>query len=175
MLKRIEPYISNEELMKSIDSLSVKLNEEYKGKSPVFIIILKGAFMFASELVKRIDTPLNIDFMTISSYGDSTTSSGNVRIEEDIKINIEDRHVLIVEDIVDTGQTIAKIKEKLLVNNPKSIKLATLLDKPSRRIVHIKPDYSCFEIEDRFVVGFGLDYKQLYRNLPYIGILTEVE
>ncbi|MDD3802963.1 MAG: hypoxanthine phosphoribosyltransferase [bacterium] len=175
MREKIEEYISNENLMKEIEKLAAKLNEDYKDRNPVFVIILKGAFIFAAELIKRINTPLNVDFMVISSYGDSTRSSGNVRIEEDIRINIENRDVIIVEDIVDTGQTIVKIKEKLSVNNPKSLKLATLLNKPSRRVTEIVPDYSCFEIEDKFVVGFGLDYRQFYRNLPYIGILTEVE
>jgi hypoxanthine phosphoribosyltransferase len=175
MSEKIEVYIKHDEIMSAIDDMAVKLNEEYKDKFPVFIVILKGAFMFASELVKRMDTPLNIDFMVISSYGSSTTSSGNVRIEEDIKINIENRHVIIIEDIIDTGQTIEKIKRKLTVNNPLSLKLVSLLDKPSRRIVKENPDYSCFQIEDKFVVGFGLDYNQMYRNLPYIGILTEVK
>ncbi|HAV92051.1 TPA: hypoxanthine phosphoribosyltransferase [candidate division WOR-3 bacterium] len=175
MSEKIEVYIKHDEIMSAIDDMAIKLNEEYKDKFPVFIVILKGAFMFASELVKRMNTPLNIDFMVISSYGSSTTSSGNVRIEEDIKINIENRHVIIIEDIIDTGQTIEKVKQKLSVNNPLSLKLVSLLDKPSRRIVKENPDYSCFQIEDKFVVGFGLDYNQMYRNLPYIGILTEVK
>ena len=175
MLEKVETYIEHDEIMKAIDKLAGELNNEYKEKFPVFIVILKGAFMFASELMKRMECPLNVDFMVISSYGSSTVSSGNVRIEEDVKINIENRHVVIIEDIIDTGQTIAKIKQKLSVNNPASIKLATLLDKPSRRITAIDPDYRCFEIEDKFVVGFGLDYNQMYRNLPYIGILTEVK
>jgi len=172
---KVEEYISHEKLISEIERLAGKLDEDYEGKKPVFIVILKGAFIFASELIKRIKTPLNVDFMVISSYGDSTSSSGNVRIEEDIKTNIEGRHVIIVEDIVDTGQTIEKIKQKLSVNNPASLKLVSMLDKPSRRAVEIEPDYACFEIEDKFVVGFGLDYRQYYRNLPYIGILTEVE
>ena len=120
-----------------------------------------------------MNIPLNVDFMVISSYGDNTESSGIVRIEEDMSLNIENRHVVIIEDIIDTGTTLNYLRKKIKANNPKSLKIVTLLDKPSRRKVDLKADYSCFEIEDYFVVGFGLDYEQFYRNLPYVGIISE--
>ncbi len=171
--KKINILINEEQLNERISSLADKLQKEYKDKNPVFIIILKGAFVFASHLLLKINIPLNIDFMVISSYGNKTQSSGNVRIEEDMTINIENRHVIIVEDIIDTGTTLNFLKNKILTNNPESLKIITLLDKPDRRKVDLKADHSCFEIDDLFVVGFGLDYAQYYRNLPYVGVLTE--
>ncbi len=173
MEKNIKVLISREEIDKKISQLSKTLEKEYNNKNPIFIVILKGAFIFASELLLKLDIPLNIDFMVISSYGNSTESSGTVRIEEDINIDIKDRHVVVVEDIIDTGITLRYLKDKLIANEPKSLKIVTLLDKPSRRKAEIDPDYNCFEIEDYFVVGFGLDYAQYYRNLPYIGVLME--
>lgn len=175
MQKKIEVYISDKEIEKQTDALAIKLKNEYFDKDPILIVILKGAFVFAGKLILKLDFPLSVDFMVIKSYDDSTESSGMIRIEEDITINIENRHVIVIEDIVDTGQTVNVLMKKLQTNNPKSLKLATLLDKPSRRKVDVVPDFSCFEIEDKFVVGFGLDYAQQYRNLPFIGILTEVK
>jgi len=173
MSKKISTLIDEDELNKAITGLASRLEEEYRGKDPVFIIILKGAFVFASRLLLKMDIQLNVDFMVISSYGNRKISSGIVRIEEDLTINIEDRHVVIVEDIIDTGTTLSFLKKKMLANNPKSLKIITLLDKPSRRKTELIPDHSCFEIEDRFVVGFGLDHAQYYRNLPFVGILME--
>ncbi|MDY6786937.1 MAG: hypoxanthine phosphoribosyltransferase [candidate division WOR-3 bacterium] len=173
MSKKISTLIDEDELNKAITALASRLEEEYRGKAPVFIVILKGAFVFASRLLLKMDIQLNVDFMVISSYGSRKVSSGIVRIEEDLTINIEDRHVVIVEDIIDTGTTLSFLKKKVLANNPKSLKIITLLDKPSRRKTELIPDHSCFEIEDRFVVGFGLDHAQYYRNLPFVGILME--
>ncbi|MEO0237028.1 MAG: hypoxanthine phosphoribosyltransferase [candidate division WOR-3 bacterium] len=169
----VEIFITEDEIKKKIDELAKILNEEYKDKKPVFIVILKGAFIFAANLITKLNFPLNVDFMIISSYEGEKTSSGKVRIEEDISIDIEGRDVVVVEDIIDTGLTYKHLKLKLLANSPKSLKLVTLLDKKCKRKVEENPDYSCFVIDDHFVVGYGLDYKQMYRNLPYIGILKE--
>lgn len=171
--KKIDVLISEEQLEEKITELASKLERDYKDKHPVFLVILKGAFVFASKLLLKMDIDMNIDFMVISSYGDKTESTGIVRIEEDMTINIENRDVVIIEDIIDTGTTLSFLKKKILANNPESLKIITLLDKPKRRKVELVPDHSCFEIEDLFVVGFGLDYAQYYRNLPFVGILTE--
>ncbi|MFO8062714.1 MAG: hypoxanthine phosphoribosyltransferase [bacterium] len=173
MSEKISKLIDEDELNKSITGLASQLDDEYRGKDPIFIVILKGAFVFASRLLLKMDIRLNVDFMVISSYGSRKVSSGIVRIEEDLTINIEERHVVIVEDIIDTGTTLSFLKKKVLANNPKSLKIITLLDKPSRRKTELIPDHACFEIEDHFVVGFGLDHAQYYRNLPYVGILME--
>ncbi len=171
--KKIKVLIDEKQINDKIIELAGKLSEEYKNSNPIFIIVLKGAFVFASHLLLKMNIPLNVDFMVISSYGDSTESSGIVRIEEDMSLNIENRHVVIIEDIIDTGTTLNYLRKKIKANNPKSLKIVTLLDKPSRRKVDLEVDYSCFEIEDYFVVGFGLDYAQFYRNLPYVGIISE--
>lgn len=171
--KKIDVLISEQQLENKICELAGDLENEYRDRKPIFLVILKGAFVFASRLLLKMDIPMNIDFMVISSYGDRTETSGIVRIEEDMTINIENRNVVIIEDIIDTGTTLNFLKKKILANNPKSLKIITLLDKPERRKVELIPDHSCFEIEDLFVVGFGLDYAQYYRNLPYVGVLTE--
>ena len=171
--KKIKVLIDEKKINDKIIELAGKLSEEYKNSNPIFIVVLKGAFVFASHLLLKMNIPLNVDFMVISSYGDNTESSGIVRIEEDMSLNIENRHVVIIEDIIDTGTTLNYLRKKIKANNPKSLKIVTLLDKPSRRKVDLKADYSCFEIEDYFVVGFGLDYEQFYRNLPYVGIISE--
>ncbi len=171
--RKIKVLIDEKKINDKIIELAGKLSEEYKNSNPIFIVVLKGAFVFASHLLLKMNIPLNVDFMVISSYGDNTESSGIVRIEEDMSLNIENRHVVIIEDIIDTGTTLNYLRKKIKANNPKSLKIVTLLDKPSRRKVDLKADYSCFEIEDYFVVGFGLDYEQFYRNLPYVGIISE--
>jgi len=173
MSKKVNEMISAERIEKAITEVASAISVDYRDKDPVFIVILKGAFVFASKLLLKLDFPLNIDFMIISSYGSSKSTSGNVRIEEDITINIENRHVVILEDIIDTGTTMKYLLQKLNANNPKSVKIATLLDKPSRRVCKIEADYRCFEIPDEFVVGFGLDHAQYYRNLPFIGTVME--
>lgn len=173
MQKKIVEMISSEKIEEAVERMAEELTKEYFDKDPVFIVILKGAFVFATHLLLKLNFPLNVDFMIISSYGDSRETSGNVRIEEDITINIENRHVVILEDIIDTGTTLKYLVQKLEANNPKSLKIAALLDKPSRRVCTIDADYRCFEIPNSFVVGFGLDDAQYYRNLPYIGTVTE--
>lgn len=164
--------IDEESLSLKIKQLAKTLNEHYEDKDELILIcILKGSVMFMAELAKHLNIETKMEFMSVSSYEDNTYSSGNVKILMDLDIDIKDREVLIVEDIIDTGFTLKKIKETLLRREPKDLKIITLLDKPERREVDIKPDFTGFKIPNEFVVGFGLDYDQLYRNLPYIGIL----
>ncbi len=169
----IETLITKEMIDEKIDKLAKILNEEYKEKRPVFIVILKGAFIFAANLLTKLTMDLRVDFMVLSSYLGERNSSGKVRIEEDISIDIDDEDVVVIEDIIDTGLTYKTLKKKLLANSPRSLKLVTLLDKRSKRNVDENPDFTCFVIDDLFVVGYGLDYKQRYRNLPYIAVLKE--
>lgn len=164
--------IDEESLSLKIKQLAKTLNEHYADKDELILIcILKGSVMFMAELAKHLNIETKMECMSVSSYEDNTYSSGNVKILMDLDIDIKDREVLIVEDIIDTGFTLKKIKETLLRREPKDLKIITLLDKPERREVDIKPDFTGFKIPNEFVVGFGLDYDQLYRNLPYIGIL----
>lgn len=164
--------IDEESLSLKIRQMAKNLNEYYADKDELILIcILKGSVMFMSELAKHLDIETKMEFMSVSSYEDNTYSSGNVKILMDLDIDIKDKEVLIVEDIIDTGFTLKKIKETLLRREPRDLKIITLLDKPERREVEIKPDFTGFKIPNEFVVGFGLDYNQLYRNLPYIGIV----
>lgn len=164
--------IDEESLSLKIRQMAKTLNDYYADKDELILIcILKGSVMFMSELAKHLDIETKMEFMSVSSYEDNTYSSGNVKILMDLDIDIKDKEVLIVEDIIDTGFTLKKIKETLLRREPKDLKIITLLDKPERREVEIKPDFTGFKIPNEFVVGFGLDYNQLYRNLPYIGIV----
>ncbi len=163
--------ITREEIGKAIKKMGETIARDYAGKEPVLIGILKGAVLFFSDLIREIDLPLKTEFMAISSYGSSTKTSGVVRILKDLDRDILNQDVLIVEDIVDTGLTLSYLKRALLERGPASIKIVTLLDKPARRRVELAPDYSCFEIPDAFVVGYGLDYDEKYRNLPDIGVL----
>jgi len=166
-----EILIGAEELQAKIAELGRQISEDYRGRDPLLICLLRGAVVFLSDLIRAIDIPLEMDFMAISSYGDSTESSGVVRLMMDLKSNITGRDVLIVEDIVDTGRTLAYMLENLQTRRPADIKVCALLSKPSRREVQVKLDYLGFEIPDRFVVGYGLDYAENYRNLPFIGVL----
>ena len=166
-----EILIGAEELQAKIAELGRQISEDYRGRDPLLICLLRGAVVFLSDLIRAIDIPLEMDFMAISSYGASTESSGVVRLVMDLKSNITGRNVLIVEDIVDTGRTLAYMLENLQTRRPADIKVCTLLSKPSRREVQVKLDYLGFEIPDRFVVGYGLDYAENYRNLPFIGVL----
>lgn len=164
--------IDEESLNLKIKQLAKTLNEYYADKDELILVcILKGSVMFMAELAKYLDIETKMEFMSVSSYEDNTYSSGNVKILMDLDIDIKDKEVLIVEDIIDTGFTLKKIKKTLLRREPKDLKIITLLDKPERREVEIKPDFTGFKIPNEFVVGFGLDYNQLYRNLPYIGIV----
>jgi hypoxanthine phosphoribosyltransferase len=163
--------ITREEIGQAIKKMGETIARDYAGKEPVMIGILKGAVLFFSDLIREIDLPLKTEFMAISSYGSSTKTSGVVRILKDLDRDILDQDVLIVEDIVDTGLTLSYLKRALLERSPASIKIVTLLDKPARRRVELTPDYCCFSIPDAFVVGYGLDYDEKYRNLPDIGVL----
>ncbi|MPW27181.1 hypoxanthine phosphoribosyltransferase [Alkalibaculum sp. M08DMB] len=174
MRKDIKEILINEvTLQRRIDELGVEITKDYEGKNPLIICVLKGAVLFMADLVQRIDTTLEMDFMAISSYGDSTKTSGQVRILKDLEKSVENRDILIVEDIVDSGLTLAYIINLLRERNANSIKVCTLLEKPARRVAQVKMDYIGFEVPDEFVVGYGLDYAERYRNLPYIGILKE--
>lgn len=164
--------VTKEEIHKAVAELGKKITEDFKGKDPVFIGILKGAVVFYADLMREIDLPLRTDFMAVSSYGNATKSSGVVRVLKDLDRDITGKDVLIVEDIVDSGVTLSYLKQLLLGRGAASISIVTLLDKPARRRVDLKADYFCFEIPDEFVVGYGLDYDELYRNLPDIGVLS---
>jgi hypoxanthine phosphoribosyltransferase len=166
-----EVLIGAEELQAKVAELGQQISEDYRGRNPLLICILRGAVLFLSDLIRATDIPLEMDFMAISSYGDSTESSGVVRLVMDLKSNITGRNVLIVEDVVDTGRTLAYILDNLQTRRPADIKVCALLSKPSRREVEIKLDYLGFEVPDEFVVGYGLDYAENYRNLPFIGVL----
>lgn len=158
-----------------IATVAARISEDYAGKQVHLICVLKGGAFFMCELAKRITVPVSLDFMSVSSYGADTKSSGVVRIVKDLDESLTDKEVLIVEDIVDSGRTLSYLKEMLMSRGPKSIRICTLLDKPSRRVKAVKVDYTCFSIPDEFVVGYGLDYDQRYRNLPYIGVVEGVD
>ena len=164
---------SEEQLKKRIAELGKQLSEDYRDLKPTMVCILKGAVLFYTDLVRAMDIPLTMDFMAVSSYGNSTKSSGEVEIRKDLSTSIEGKHVVIVEDIVDSGFTLSYLTRMLESRGAKSIKLCTLLDKPSRRApgVTLQAGYSGFQVGNEFVVGFGLDYAEFYRNLPYIGVL----
>ncbi|MDO5436549.1 MAG: hypoxanthine phosphoribosyltransferase [Clostridia bacterium] len=164
--------LTREEIAEKVREIGKKITEDYQGKEPVMICILKGASVFFTDLIREIALPLTTDFMSISSYGSSTKSSGVVRVLKDLDRNILDKDVIIVEDIVDSGTTLCYLKQMLAGRGPRSLKIAALLDKPDgRRGNDLKVDYWCFNIPDKFVVGYGLDYDEKYRNLPDIGIL----
>lgn len=163
--------ISEEEIAKRVKELGKQLTEDYKGKELLVVGILKGCMLFLSDLVRTIDLPLTLDFMVVSSYGATTKSSGVVRIVKDLEREIEGKDVLIVEDIVDTGLTLSYLVENFKARNPKSVKVCSLLDKPDRRKAQVDIQYIGFKIPDEFVVGYGLDYGENYRNLPFVCVL----
>ncbi len=163
--------LGQEQLQGRIRELGNQISRDYQGEELLLICVLKGSILFTADLMRTINTKVRVDFISISSYGDSTKSSGVVRLVKDVDSDISGQHVLIVEDIVDTGLTLNYLRESLEVRNPASLKICSLLSKPSRRKVEVAVDYLGFEIEDHFVVGYGLDYRGLYRNLPYIGEL----
>lgn len=171
MSEKISVLIPEEEIRKRIAEVGAQLSRDYEGEEVLMICILRGGVFFACELAKHLTVPVSMDFMCVSSYGSGTVSSGRVKIIKDLDENIEGKHLLIAEDIVDSGNTLSTLIKILQVRKPASIRLCTLLDKPERRVVDIKADYSCFEIPDKFVVGYGLDYNQHYRNLPYVGVV----
>ncbi|SDY94675.1 hypoxanthine phosphoribosyltransferase [Thermoactinomyces sp. DSM 45891] len=168
-----EVLISEEKIQSKVKELGKLLSDEYANTLPLCVGILKGAAPFMADLTRAISIPLEMDFMAVSSYGASTKSSGVVRILKDLDSSVEGRDVLIMEDIIDTGLTLSYLIELLKGRNAKSVKVVTLLNKPARRKVDLVPDYCGYEIPDEFVIGYGLDYREIYRNLPYIGILKE--
>ncbi len=179
MKKTIQPlkehlqsvYLTEEQIQGKVKEAAAWPDSKFEGKTPLAVSVLKGSVMFFCDLVRAMKTPVQIDFMTISSYGSSSDSSGMPKIVMDLAASVEGRDVILVEDIVDSGHTLKKMRELLNGRGAKSFTVVTLLDKPARRQVDIKADYSCFEIENEFIVGYGLDYAQQYRNLPYIAIL----
>lgn len=165
--------VSHDEITEAAKKLGAQLTKDYAGKNPILVGILKGSIPFMAELVKHIDTHIEMDFMMVSSYHGETASSGVINIKQDVTQDIKGRHVLFVEDIIDTGQTLKNLRDMFKEREAASVKIATLLDKPEGRVVEIEADYTCFTIPNEFVVGYGLDYKENYRNLPYIGVLKE--
>ncbi|BFL48552.1 hypoxanthine phosphoribosyltransferase [Lactonifactor longoviformis] len=171
MSEKVHVLLSEEEVEKRIREIGEQISRDYEGRSVHLICVLKGGVFFTCELAKRLKIPVSLDFMSVSSYGDDTKSSGVVRIVKDLDEPLEGKDVLIVEDIIDSGRTLSYLMEVLRQRGPKSLKLCTLLDKPERRVRDVQVDYVCFNIPDEFVVGYGLDYAQKYRNLPYIGVV----
>ena len=166
-----EVLIDEQAIAAKVRELGTAIADDYRTKDLVLVSILKGALPFLADLMRQMPIPLALDFLEVSSYGEATESSGNVRILKDLAKSIEGRDVVVVEDILDTGQTLSYVIEHLRSKQPASVRLCTLLDKPARRIVPIQIDYRGFEIPDKFVVGYGLDYAERYRNLPFIGVL----
>ena len=175
MTERVSIFIDQQTLEGKIAEVAAQINKDYAGRSIHLICILKGSSFFACQLAKHLTIPTTIDFMSISSYGSGTVSSGIVRLSKDLDEPVEGKHVLIVEDIIDSGRTLAHLKNLLSTRKPASLSICTLLDKPDRRVLEIDADYTCFQIPDKFVVGYGLDYDQKYRNLPFIGVVEFVE
>lgn len=168
-----EILVTEEEINEKVKELGKQITEDYKDKNLMLVGILKGAVMFMSDLAKNIDIPVLMDFMAVSSYGKSSTSTGIVRLIKDLECNIDDKDILIVEDIIDTGLTLSYLTDNLRKRGAKSVKIVTLLDKPERRKANVPVDYSGFFVPDDFVVGYGIDYAEKYRNLPYVAALKE--
>ncbi len=168
-----EILIDENSLQAKVKELGAKIAEDYKGKDLLLICVLKGAVVFVSDLMKRINLPLEIDFMAVSSYGCDTKSSGVVRILKDLDKGVEGKHILIVEDIIDSGLTLSYLIENLKARCPESVEICTILDKPNRRTANINIKYTGFQVPDEFVIGYGLDYAEKYRNLPYVAVLKE--
>lgn len=171
MAEHIRALLSEEEVDARIQAIGSQISQDYAGRQVHLVCVLKGGSFFLCELAKRISVPVSIDFMSVSSYGKDTKSSGVVKIVKDLDESIKDRDVIVVEDIVDSGRTLSYLMEMLGGRNPASLRLCTLLDKPDRRVVDVDVHYTGFQIPDEFVVGYGLDYDQKYRNLPYIGVV----
>ncbi len=171
MAEHVRVLLAEEDVDRRIQEIGDQISKDYDGKQIHLICVLKGGSFFMCELAKRITVPVSLDFMSVSSYGSATKSSGVVKIVKDLDEPLKDLDVLVVEDIVDSGRTLSYLLEMLKDRGPKSVKLCTLLDKPERRVVDVHVDYTCFQIPDEFVVGYGLDYDQRYRNLPYIGVV----
>lgn len=164
-------FFTEEEIQEKVSALGAQISRDFEGKNPLFVGVLKGCFVFMSDLMRHVTIPCTMDFMAVSSYKGGTTTTGAVEIQKDLSQNIEGRHIIMVEDILDSGMTLSYLQNYLANRNPASITIATLMDKPSRRKAPVYARYSCFEVPDAFVVGYGLDYDERYRNLPYIGVL----
>ena len=171
MSERIKQLISEEEIDAKIKEIGEQITKDYNGEEVVLVCVLRGGSFFMCELAKRINLPVSIDFISASSYGSGTQSSGHIKIKKDLEDSIEGKNVIVIEDIIDTGRTLSHLMEFLGSRQPKSLALCTLLDKPDRRVVEVKVDYNCFTVPDFFIVGYGLDYDQKYRNLPFIGVV----
>ena len=171
MAERVEVMLSEEEVDRRIQEIGEQISKDYAGKQVHLVCVLKGGSFFLCELAKRITVPVSLDFMSVSSYGGDTKSSGVIKIVKDLDEPLRDKDVIVVEDIVDSGRTLSYLLDMLKARGPKSMALCTLLDKPSGRKVDLEPDYTCFTIPAAFVVGFGLDYEDYYRNLPFVGVL----
>lgn len=163
--------LSEEQIAKRVKEVAAQLDRLYEGRRPLVVCILKGSVVFFSDLIRHMTTPLELDFMAVSSYGAGTESTGRLKVTKDLTTDIAGRDVLIVEDIIDSGNTLYNLKKMLISRAPASVNIVTLLDKPERREAPMEPEYTCFVIEDEFVVGYGMDYAEEYRNLPYIGVL----
>lgn len=166
-----EVLFSEEQLDRRVREIAAQIEKDYEGKEIMLISVLRGSFVFMADLCRRIDLPCTLDFMSVSSYGKGTSSSGQVQITKDLSSDISGKHIIVVEDILDSGNTLSYLLKLLEQRNPASIRLCTLLDKPERRVKQVEVHYSGFTIPDAFVVGYGLDYAEKYRNMPYIGIL----
>ncbi|MCI8341929.1 MAG: hypoxanthine phosphoribosyltransferase [Firmicutes bacterium] len=175
MVEKIDVLISKEEIDAKINSVASAIEKDYEGRDIHFVCVLKGGVVFMTDLARCLKNKVYMNFMDVSSYGNSTESSGNLKILMDLDEPIAGKDVMIVEDIVDSGRTLSMLKELLLSRNPNSLKICTLLNKPSRRVADVDIDYTCFEISDEFVVGYGLDYAQKYRNLDYVGIISFID
>ena len=172
MAEKVNVLLSEEEVDAKIKAIGEQISKDYAGKQVHLVCVLKGGSFFMCELAKRITVPVSLDFMSVSSYGSETKSSGVVKIVKDLDEPIKGKNVLVVEDIVDSGRTLSYLMEMLKDRGPESLRLCTLLDKPERRVVDVHVDYTGFQIPDEFVVGYGLDYDQRYRDLPYIGVIS---
>lgn len=171
MTERVRVLLTEEEVDKKIQEIGEQISKDYAGKQVHLVCVLKGGSFFMCELAKRITVPVSLDFMSVSSYGADTKSSGVVKIVKDLDEPLVGKDVIVIEDIVDSGRTLSYLLDMLQDRGPQSMRLCTLLDKPDRRVVDVKVDYTGFQIPDEFVVGYGLDYDQRYRNLPFIGIV----
>lgn len=165
---KIEVMLTKDEIAEKVKALGKQITNDYKGKNVVLVSVLKGSFIFMADLVRAIDLPVHMDFISAKSYS-GTVSGGVVNVKMDTELDIKDKHILLVEDILDTGRTLNVLKETLISKGAKDVKIAAFLDKPSRRVIDIHADYYCYTIEDRFVVGYGLDYDEDYRNLDFVG------
>lgn len=167
----LKVLLSEEEIAEKVQEIGAQITKDYQDKNLLMVSVLKGSVVFMADLMRAVDCHARIDFMSVSSYGNGTKTSGVVKIVKDLDLNLEGYDLLLVEDILDSGKTLYYLREILKERNPSSIRIATLLNKPARREADIVPDYSCFEVPDEFVVGYGLDFAEKYRNLPYIGVL----